>query len=194
MKTPFIKGFTAPIHDSQQTFRQALLAMSEPGQWQAVAAVEPIEMLNVGTVSLVLSLLDADTTLWLPSEWQTSNVTANLIFHSGCKIISDQAKAQFAIYSLSQFLADESIAFSLGDERYPDQSTTLIIQLPETAPLIASHWQGPGIQAVRACNLPLTDSFWQKRQKLIHFPRGIDFIFTQGDKILGLPRTTQILR
>lgn len=192
--TSFIKGFTTPIHDSQKTFRQVLLAMSEPGKWQKVAPVETIDMLNIGTVSLVLSLLDADTTLWLPEEWQTKKVKANLTFHSGCKITSNQSIAHFAIYSLAQFLAEKSIQFSLGNDRYPDQSTTIVIQLSEETRLYESHWQGPGIKATRSCHLPINEDFWKIRQQLTRFPCGIDFIFTQGDMILGLPRTTQVLR
>lgn len=192
--TTFIKGFETPVHDSQQTFRQALLAMSEPGKWQRTAPVESIEMLNVGTVSLVLSLLDADTTLWLPSEWQTENVKANLTFHSGCKITSDQATAQFAIYSLAQFMSEKEYLFSLGNDRYPDQSATIIIQLPDISENTPSRWKGPGIKDERLCNLPIEDAFWDIRQSLIVFPCGIDFIFTKADQILGLPRTTDVLR
>ena len=190
----YIKGFSAPIHDSQQTFRQALLAMSEPGKWQEVSPVEPIEALNIGTVSLILSLLDADTTLWLPESWQTPEVKANLTFHSGCKVTSDQSIANFAVYSLDQFLAEETLQFPLGDDRYPDQSTTIIIQLPENSETFTSHWQGPGIQKARICQLPIPEAFWQKRETLITFPCGIDFIFTQKDQILALPRTTKIAR
>lgn len=192
MTTPYITGFKDPIHDSQKTFRQALLAMSEPGKWQQTSAVEAIESLNPGTISLVLSLLDADTYLWLPKAWQSIAVSANLTFHSGCKITSIQEKAQFAIYDLADFLAETSFDFSLGDERYPDQSTTIIIQLPENMPNYQSKWQGPGIQNHRLCELPLPAEFWNIRQKLIAFPCGIDFIFTRGDQILALPRTTQI--
>lgn len=191
--TTFIKGFNHPVHDSQQTFRSALLAMSEPGKWQEVAHVDTIDMLNAGTVSLVLSLLDADTQLWLLDEWQTESVRANLTFHSGCKITSDQACAQFAIYSLDQFLAAKDLEFSLGNDRYPDQSTTIVIQLPEDQESVLSRWQGPGIQNERICNLPIDAAFWSIRQDLITFPCGIDFIFTKGNQILGLPRTTHVL-
>ncbi len=192
--TAFIKGFSAPIHDSQQTFRQALLAMSEPGKWQTIAPIEPIEMLNSATVSLILSLLDADTTLWLQDDWQTADVSANLTFHAGCKVTSDQTIADFGIYDLEGFLAAESLEFSQGDDRYPDQSATLIIQLPESAETFRSCWQGPGIRDERICELPIPAAFWQKRADLISFPCGIDFIFTQGNQILALPRTTKIFR
>lgn len=193
MSVHLVKNFENPVHTSQLVFRNILSALSEPGVWQTVPKCETLPEFEPSTMSVLFTLLDADTTLWLPKVKQTEAVQTNLTFHCGCKITSKQEEAQFAIYDLEEFLNDDNIALSMGNDRYPDLSATIILQIPESQSLTSVIWRGPGIKNFRECALPLPNEFWDKRQKLIAFPRGIDFILTQGDRVMGLPRSTRIM-
>lgn len=192
MSVHLVKSFENPVHTSQLVFRNILSALSEPGLWQALPECETLPEFESSTMSVLFTLLDADTALWLPKAKQTEAVQTNLTFHCGCKITSKQEEAQFAIYDLEEFLNDDNIALSMGNDRYPDLSATVVLQIPESLGLTSVIWRGPGIDNARECHLPLPKAFWDKRQKLIAFPRGIDFIFTQGNRVMGLPRSTRI--
>lgn len=192
MNTHLVKSFSDPVGESQQVFRKVLLSLSEPGQWQTLKNCETLPNFYPSTLSIILTLLDADTTVWLSERCQTPMVKTNLTFHCGCKISTEQSEAQFAIYDLDEFMQADNLQFSMGNERYPDLSTTIVLQLPESMDLSETVWSGPGIQESRICSLPIPQSFWAKRQSMVEFPRGIDFIFTQGNRVMGLPRSTRI--
>ena len=193
MSVHLVKNFENPVQSSQMVFRNILSALSEPGTWQTLPTCETLPEFEQSTLSVLFTLLDADTTLWLPDAKQTEAVQTNLTFHCGCKITSKQADAQFAVYDLAEFLNDSNITLSMGNDRYPDLSATVILQIPESEDLTSVIWRGPGIESVRECHLPLPKAFWDRRQKLIAFPRGIDFILTQGNRVMGLPRSTRIM-
>lgn len=192
MTVQLIKNFENPVQSSQVVFRKVLSALSEPGIWQTLPKCETLPEFEPSTMSVLLTLLDADTTLWLVDSKRSEAVKTNLIFHCGCQLTEDKNAAQFAIYDLADFLADDQLAFSMGNDRYPDLSATIIVQIPESSESLNVVWSGPGIENARECQLPLPKEFWEKRDALIEFPRGIDFIFTQGDRVLGLPRSTRI--
>lgn len=192
MQQHLVKGFSDPVQHAQQVFRQTLTALSEPGVMVDVPSEAVFPNLYPSTTALLLTLLDQETSVWLSDRHNGPALTQNLSFHCGCPVVSEQASAQFAVYELAEFLSAEQHDFSLGNERYPDQSATLIIQLPEGADLEHSVWQGPGILNERVCSWPIPEAFWAKRQALIAFPRGVDFIFTTAQGVLGLPRTTLV--
>lgn len=192
MSAHLIKGFADPITSAQKVFRRSLKAMSEPGIEVALTDEVTLPGLNPSTTALLLTLLDQDTPLWLPTALRTPELIKNLAFHCGCPLVDDQAEAQFAVYDLADFLAAEKLTFSLGNDRYPDQSATVLIQLPEAAATTNSVWRGPGIETQRHCALPLNAEFWARRQRLIAFPCGVDYFLASKHSVMGLPRTTQI--
>jgi alpha-D-ribose 1-methylphosphonate 5-triphosphate synthase subunit PhnH len=49
--------------------------------------------------------------------------------------------------------------------------------------------RGPGIEDSALLSLPDTKAFQDNAQ---HFPLGLDFFFTCGDRLAGLPRTTKV--
>ncbi|MBP6345817.1 MAG: phosphonate C-P lyase system protein PhnH [Neisseriaceae bacterium] len=192
MQQHLVKGFNDPVQAAQQVFRQTLTALSEPGVAVALDASAQLPGLYPSTTALLLTLLDQDTPLWLADGLHTPELTQNLVFHCGCPMATEQVQGQFAVYDLAAFLAAPSHDFALGNERYPDLSATVIIQLPTTASSVDSVWRGPGILNQRDVALPMPAAFWALRQKLIAFPRGVDFLFTFPEAVMGLPRTTVV--
>jgi alpha-D-ribose 1-methylphosphonate 5-triphosphate synthase subunit PhnH len=83
--------------------------------------------------------------------------------------------------------------FDLGNDRYPDQSCTLLVQLPSLQGGRQVALRGPGIESKNHVSLPLQEAFWEERESRSDFPRGIDVFFLAGSELMGLPRSTQVL-
>ncbi len=83
---------------------------------------------------------------------------------------------------------------SVGDFEYPDNSATLIIGCDFDAPEPTTlNLSGPGIlgeRQIRVANLPA--AFWQVRERLIHYPLGVDVFLISRGQVMGLPRTTMV--
>jgi alpha-D-ribose 1-methylphosphonate 5-triphosphate synthase subunit PhnH len=187
-------AFADPVLDAQRSFRAALKALAGPGVAQSLLATQTpphLEGLAAASHALCLALLDVGTPLWLAPAFDTQAIRANLTFHCGCPIVSDRQNARFALLDDSQ-LHDLS-GFDLGNDRYPDQSCTLLVQLPSLQGGTQLAWQGPGIETRNHVSLPLQEAFWREREARNDFPRGIDVFFVAGSELLGLPRSTQVL-
>ncbi len=183
-------AFVDPVLDAQRSFRAALKALAEPGLIQSLPAPPHLEGLAPATYALCLALLDVDTPLWLAPGLDTPLIRANLAFHCGCPLTVRREEAVFALLG-EQDLLDLS-GFDHGNDRYPDQSCTLLVQLADLDAGRALLWYGPGIQAQRRVQVPVPTAFWLERQRREAFPRGLDVLFSAGDHLLGLPRSSRI--
>lgn len=185
-------AFADPVLDSVRSFRAALKALAGPGVIQPLEQAAPLDGLAPASYALCLALLDIDTPLWLAPAFDTPTIRANLSFHCGCPIVSSREVARFALLDSSEL--SDLRGFDLGNDRYPDQSCTLLIQLPHLEggrPLV---WRGPGIQSENQVALPLADDFWGERDARNDFPRGLDAFFLAGHSVIGLPRSTRVSR
>lgn len=184
-------GLPDNVHDTQQAFRWVLDALSRPGLPQAMGAALPGVPLGGAMARLLLSLCDDETPVW----WQgDAQVLQNwLRFHTGASVATDKNAAAFAV--INQL--DDTLVlndFALASAEFPERSSTLLIELPALSGGPDLDWRGPGIANVQRVSLQgLTADFWlqwQTNQAL--FPQGVDIIFTCGDSVLGLPRTTRV--
>ncbi|QJI27986.1 phosphonate C-P lyase system protein PhnH [Pseudomonas sp. ADAK18] len=183
-------AFVDPVLDAQRGFRGALKALAEPGLIQSLPAAPNLEGLAPATYALCLALLDVDTPLWLAPAFDTPLIRANLAFHCGCPLTARREEAAFALLG-EKDLSDLG-GFDHGNDRYPDQSCTLLVQLPDLESGDGLNWRGPGIETVRRVSLPLPHDFWQERQRREAFPRGLDVLFAAAHQLIGLPRSTRI--
>lgn len=183
-------AFVDPVLDAQRGFRAALKALAEPGRIQTLSAALNLEGLAPATYALCLALLDVDTPLWLAPSFDTPAIRANLAFHCGCPLTARREEAGFALLG-EQDLLDLG-GFDHGNDRYPDQSCTLLVQLPDLDAGRGLNWRGPGIETEHQVSLPLPHGFWLERQRREAFPRGLDVLFAAGAQLLGLPRSTRV--
>ena len=184
-------AFEEPVHAAQQVFRRALVAMSEPGLVQDIGEAPRVGRVAPATYALCLCLLDSDTPVWLSPALDTPELRANLAFHCGCPIVSVPQEAAFAVLDVNDSVAMP--AFNPGTDRDPDISCTVLLQLHSLEGGTATTWQGPGIPGSRVMHLPLPREFWP--QRAAHgFPRGLDFFFAAGESVVGLPRSTRVVR
>lgn len=178
-------GFSDPPLQSAQSFRALLETMARPGQIQRVTGARPPAPLSVAAGVTLLTLCDATTPLHLAGQFDCAELRGWIAFHCGAPLVSAQ-KAQFALGLWPDLQPVDR--FSIGDPAYPDRAATLIV---ERAELVASgaRLRGPGIETEASLSLPEIAAF-QENQRL--FPLGFDVIFTCGQDLAALPRSTKV--
>lgn len=187
-------GFAPTTLESQSVFRVVLDAMSRPGSVGRVpgdpAAPAPLE---AATAAVGLCLFDHDTRIWLGDGIACMDVYDYLKLHCSCPLIKSGLEADFAL-----LLATDGVPalaqFGGGTDAFPERSTTLVIQVPDIDEGAPIRLVGPGIETdatLRVSGIP--NYFWQERRNQQEaFPLGVDLIFTSGDRLVALPRSTRI--
>jgi alpha-D-ribose 1-methylphosphonate 5-triphosphate synthase subunit PhnH len=185
-------GFADKVFAAQSTFRAVMEAMARPGSLQRVTAdVAAPRGLMRGAAAIALTLFDHDTAIWL--DPRLGAVAAWLKFHTGAPVVADPASASFALVADGAALP-ELERFSLGDNEYPDRSTTVILQVESLTEGRAYQLRGPGIDgmAVLRAAIAPADLFERLAINAKLFPRGIDVVLVHDDAIVALPRTTRL--
>ncbi|MBY0611519.1 MAG: phosphonate C-P lyase system protein PhnH [Beijerinckiaceae bacterium] len=190
-----LSGFARPVAESQSTFHAAMMALARPGQRQTLAAsLTPPAPLSEGVAALALALCDFETTIWLDPAFTVSDEIASYLrFHTGARIVTSPAQANFALVGETAALPAFD-AFALGTLDYPDRSTTLILQLPSLDGGPPFALSGPGVAGeVSLAAHPLPPDFEARMQaNRAVFPRGVDLLIVAGLSLIGLPRSTSI--
>lgn len=186
-------GFTDPVHEAQAAFRAVLDALARPGTVQC--AGRNVEGLRLGAAMahLLLALTDEDTLVWLQAA--RPEVAEWLSFHTGAKGTDKPAQAAFAVITDAAHIPRLD-TFAAGSLDAPEYSTTLLVEVPALEGGVPLQWHGPGIPGERSVAVGgLPADFWSQWQaNHACFPQGVDVIFTCGDRLVGLPRTTRVSR
>mgnify|MGYP005993642369 CR=1 FL=1 len=177
-------GFADHPIESSHAFRAVMTAMARPGEITQVAGARAPAPMSVAAAVLVLTLCDPETPIYLGAGHDTQQLRDWITFHTGAPF----APAQDAMFALGTWEGLPLSDLPLGTAQYPDRSATLIV---ETLTLIndGAVLCGPGIKGEAALSLPDTTAF---QKNAAHFPLGLDFIFTCGDRLAALPRTTRV--
>lgn len=174
----------API-EAARAFRAAMTAMARPGTIVTLDSAAPPAPLGAAAGTLVLTLCDPDTPIYLAGELACRAVKDWITFHTGAPFCPP-ADAMFALGAWEDLMP--LARFPVGVSEYPDRSTTLIAEM---SGLTASGHRltGPGIQTDAFLSLPETEVF-QANAAL--FPLGLDFYFTCGTQAAALPRSIKV--
>jgi len=177
-------GFTDAPRDAARAFRAIMTAMARPGDILEVGGPTPPAPLSVASGLVLLTLCDRETPLYLCASVNTPAVRDWISFHIGAPSVTP-AEAQFALGRWEELSVED---FPIGTPEYPDRSATLIVECDD---LIAegATLSGPGIKDTATLSLPEKAAF-QRNAAL--FPLGLDFIFTNGDRLAALPRSTRV--
>jgi alpha-D-ribose 1-methylphosphonate 5-triphosphate synthase subunit PhnH len=185
-------GFGDPVTASQHVFRVLLDAMARPGRILAVPPLAAPAGLSAASASVLLTLADFETPVWLGGE--CAEAAAWLRFHSGAPVTDTPGEAAFAVIGRGDALPPLA-GFSLGTEEYPEKGATLVIELSGLDTGGDLVLKGPGIDGahrLEAAGLPT--GFWRERAELAElFPRGLDLILTCGERLAAVPRTTTVI-
>jgi alpha-D-ribose 1-methylphosphonate 5-triphosphate synthase subunit PhnH len=187
-------ALTDQAFDAHRAFRGLLEAMSRPGKIISVGGqVSFPTVLQPSTAAIALSLFDHDTEIWMGDGIAGIEVYDFLKFNCGCPMTKSSLTADFAIVCAENDLPSVT-QFKQGSDAFPDRSTTLIVQAPDlvTGPPITLT--GPGIEHESVLTVAgIADYFWQERREQNSvFPRGVDIVFTSGDRVVALPRSTRL--
>ena len=186
MNAQAVEGaFLTPPVDAAHAFRAIMEAMARPGTIKSAPHVSPPAPLSSAAGACLLTLCDHETPLFLAPEYRIPSVLEWIAFHTGAPL-SDKASCQFALGPWQSLLPLDD--YPLGSDEYPDRSATLIVELAELSNSGASL-SGPGIKDSASLSLPEVVLFQNNHAR---FPLGLDFLFTAGDSVAALPRSTEV--
>lgn len=182
-------GFADPAMEAQSCFRAVLHAMSRPGTVVAAGAgLLPPAPLDPATAAVLLTLADADTPLWLDpasaaaADWAT--------FHCGAPRAASVGEAAFACALAMPVLS----SLHPGTDLAPEESATLILQVPALGQGTPFRLSGPGLRVPVLLRLEgLPDDFaaqWAANHAL--YPCGVDLVLCEGERLCALPRSVRI--
>lgn len=184
-----LPGFADPVTEAQATFRAVLDAMARPGKLhRAGERLTPPAPLDPATAAILLTLLDHETPLWLDES--AAPARGWLAFHCGAMMAHAPDAAHFAVALSFPDLA----RFPAGSHESPEDSATLILQLPQLGHGTRYRLSGPGLrEPVLLFVSGLPPQFiaqWQQNHAL--FPCGVDIILCAGTTLTALPRSVSI--
>ncbi len=178
-------GFqNAPV-EAARAFRAAMQAMARPGQIEALDAASPPAPASKAAGSLLLTLADHETGIYLAGAHDCATLRDWLTFHTGAPLVAPE-QATFALGTWEALLPLS--AYPAGTPEYPDRSTTLIVEMDDLHGE-GALLKGPGIKDAARLNLPDAKMMQANTQ---HFPLGLDFFLTCGSRVAALPRSTQV--
>jgi len=178
-------GFADPPRDAAHAFRGVMEAMARPGTLHSLQGARPPAPLSAAAGAVILTLCDSETPLHLAGPADCAAVRAWVEFHTGAPP-SGPADCVFALGTWAA-LAPLS-AYPVGTPDYPDRSATLIVEC-DVLRQDGARLTGPGIRDSARLSLPDRQAF---ADNAALFPRGLDFLFTCGDRIAALPRSTKV--
>lgn len=182
--------FTHPVADSQRAFRRILKAMSEPGVMVSLPSLPAWGNASTAATAVLMTLVDRETPLYVDPALHDEALLNNLRFHTGAPV-TEETDAPFALLHGSS--APGLHHFSAGDNVSPEKSTTVIIEVPSLNGGLTLRLNGPGLMETRAIAPQLPESVLHYLRERPHrFPQGVDLIFTCGENMMALPRTTDV--
>ena len=186
-------AFTLPVQDAQHSFRRLLKAMSEPG---VIVALHQLkhgwQPLNVATTSVLLTLADNDTPVWLSHALHNDIVSQSLRFHTNAPLVEQPQQATFAVSS-DTISSEQLNALCEGSAVAPETSATLIVQVSSLSGGRMLRLTGAGIAEERMITPQLPNCILHELTERPHpFPLGVDLILTCGERLLAIPRTTHV--
>jgi alpha-D-ribose 1-methylphosphonate 5-triphosphate synthase subunit PhnH len=124
---------------------------------------------------------------------EKSDAAGWLRFHCGCPLVNSPFTASFALISRA-YGAPALDQFNPGQDEFPEQSATLIIQVSGFTSGSGRCLRGPGIETLERLEVHgLPDEFWtawRLNQRL--YPLGVDVFLTAGSTLVALTRTTEV--
>lgn len=178
-------GFSAPASQAARAFREIMEAMARPGTLRETGGATPPHPLSPAAGTVLLTLCDPDTPIYLAAEYDRQDIRAWITFHTGAPIVAAR-ECLFAVGPWEALLPLS--AYCVGTADYPDMSATLIVECNALS-TDGATLRGPGIKDTASLSLPDIGAL-QANHSL--FPLGLDFIFTSGTRIAALPRSTEV--
>ncbi|MBO0999751.1 phosphonate C-P lyase system protein PhnH [Bacillus sp. SD075] len=187
------------VHDIQTVYRKLVTATSRPGtlmvlEREAKTLDVQMECLS-STILLALTVLDPEVTFKvIAKEEEAVSMMINQLTYSK-PVDLPEADFIFILHDASVEQMKEALnKAKVGNLLNPHESAMVILEVPDVTKGDSMILSGPGIQQPSFISLPNVSAWLGARnEKNIEFPLGIDMYFVdQQDRLIALPRTTQI--
>ena len=182
--------FDDPIPGSQDTFRAIFAAMEHPGQLVTIHQnPDAPDIFNWASAATCLTLLDRETPVWIDIDEQSSAVSW-LQYCCQSSVVTEPGMANFAIVTQPVNMPDLEY-FRIGTYVYPENATTILVQVDDILPKVKYNNRGSGIDQGPHLELKgLSEHFWhQWRQLSRRHPLGIDVFITCEDVLIAQPKS-----
>ncbi len=186
-------GFPSPVGDAQAAFRALLEATARPGSRATLASAAPPAPRAAAMAALALTLLDADTPVWLDEEARSGPAPGWLRFHCGCRIVSRPEDAAFAL-AAGKIEASVLARLPAGTDEYPDRGATAVLSVAAFGRGRRLRLAGPGIDGTATLAVAGLPAGFAAMRAANHrlFPRGVDHLLVAGGEVVALPRSTAV--
>jgi len=185
-------GFADPVLDAQACFRAVLDAMAHPGRIVVADAPDPPTPLDPATAAVLLTLVDAETPLWLDDALAPAGSWIG--FHCGAALVA-RDKAAFGLAMGGPEPAGTTLAgFRTGTDDAPEDGATVILQVAALGRGRALRLSGPGLAAPAVLRVDGLAAGFVAEWAANHagFPRGVDLILCAGRHLAALPRSVRV--
>lgn len=189
MTTPI---YTPAEQSSRETFLALMWALSYPGQMREMPvndAVGTQRAVSAHSPLLIIgeALLDLETSYYTPDA-----ALADVLARTNARALPPESAAYHFYPTLDEAALAGISSASVGTMLRPDESATLIIGCAFASGGVF-RWHGPGVRGdaiVRLGGVPAR--FWVLRNRVLRYPLGWDVYFVDGNRVIGLPRTTVV--
>ena len=171
---------TADDSRTNATFDELMWALSRPGLVRNL----PFS----GFETLAESLIDRECSFHVSSD----AALARKLAETGARPAS-LVKADYVFATLGSHEEVATLStLRIGTLAYPDEAATLFAPA-RIGSGQALRLSGPGIKDTLTIEIGGIDSsFWPMREKAIRYPLGWDLYLVDGDRLVGIPRSTKI--
>lgn len=158
-------------------FEALMWAMARPGT---------VQTLPEGIADLALALLDRET-----RAYSDDPVLARRIAATGAALVSAE-RADHAFCATPEAAMSALKVLPAGSALYPDEGATLVMPAA-IGTGAALRLTGPGIDGKADLRLgDLPEGLFDLRSARCSYPAGIDMVFVDGRRIVGLPRSIAV--
>ena len=173
---------TAPVPSAAETRANATYAAL---MWAMARPGIPRTLPEEGEAVIAETLLDRECRVFCSDP----DLAAQVVL-TGAEIVP-LARADHAFFGTLADTAPLREA-ALGTDLHPEEGATLVIRaaIGSGATL---RLAGPGIETALDLRLGgLPDGFWARRAECIRYPLGFDLFVIDGDRVIGIPRSTRV--
>lgn len=191
------RAFEHKSYDSQYCFRALLTCMSEPSTIRTLDLSEAFGNMASAMVQVAQTLADSSTPIMLSLSFMAdAEVLENMKFYVESPLTQRQDETVFYFVHRDDLVQvfTHFVDFPNGTFEYPEQGTTIIVEVPSVETGVCLLLSGPGIKDTAEAYLgevPLAFAHFLAN-RTPSFPLGWDFIFTCGQQVWALPRTTKV--
>ena len=157
------------------TFEALMWALSRPGDVRTLP--------EAGFGAIAETLVDLECSAYADTPEMRERVVA-----SGA-MLADRIGSADHVF-LSTLENAEIARINCGTALYPDDGATLIVAVAHSGQRV--RLTGPGIENTTEIALAVSPGFWAMREMLCLYPEGFDIFFVDGDRVIGIPRSTKV--